>query len=54
MAQDLVGCEVAAEVKGLHIVYGIVISSVQWLLFRSLDDKVEKEACYLLPTSNGP
>jgi hypothetical protein len=47
MAQNLVGCEVAAEVGGLDIVYGIVTNYIQWNLLRSLNDKVEKEECSL-------
>lgn len=47
MAQDLVGCEVAAEVGGLDVVYGIVTNYIQWTFLRSLNEKVEKEICYL-------
>ncbi|KAJ3206067.1 hypothetical protein HDU67_008410, partial [Dinochytrium kinnereticum] len=54
MAQDLVGCEVAAEVGGLDIVYGIVTNYIQWNFLRSLDDKVEKEECSLRIPPNGP
>ena len=54
MIQDLVGCEVAAEVEGLNVVYGIVTSYTQWIFLRSLDDKVEREECSLSITSNGP
>jgi len=54
MAQDLVGCEVAAEVAGLDIVYGIVTNYIQWNFLRSLNDKVEKEECSLRLTPNGP
>jgi hypothetical protein len=55
MAQDLIGCEVAAEVGGLDIVYGIVTNYIQWnFLRRSLSDKVEKEECSLRLMPNGP
>ena len=54
MAQDLIGCEVAAEVGGLDIVYGIVTNYIQWNFLRSLNDKVEKEECSLRITPNGP
>ena len=54
MAQDLVGLEVAAEVGGLDIVYGIVTNYIQWNFLRSLNDKVEKEECSLRITPNGP
>jgi hypothetical protein len=54
MAQDLVGCEVAAEVGGLDIVYGIVTNYIQWNFLRSLNDKVEKEECSLELTPEGP
>ena len=54
MAQDLVGCEVAAEVGGLDVVYGIVTNYVQWNFFCSRNEKVEMEECSLSLTSNGP
>ena len=54
MAQDLVGCEVAAEVGGLDVVYGIVTNYVQWNFFCSRNDKVEMEECSLSITSEGP
>ena len=54
MAQDLVGCEIAAELGGLDIVYGIVTNYIQWNFLRSLNDKVEKEECSLRLTPNGP
>jgi predicted type IV restriction endonuclease len=54
MAQDLVGCEVAAEVVGLNVVYGIVTNFVQWIFLRRSDDKVEKDACVLLPIPDDP
>ena len=54
MAQDLVGCEVAAEIGGLDIVYGIVTNYVQWIFLRSLNDKVKLEECSLRLTPNGP
>ena len=54
MAQDLVGCEVAAEVGGLDIVYGIVTNYIQWNFYRSLNDKVEADECSLHLTPTGP
>jgi hypothetical protein len=54
MAQDLVGCEVAADVGGLDIVYGIVTNYIQWNFLRSLNDKIEKEECSLNLTPDGP
>ncbi len=53
MAQDLVGCEVAAEVGGLDVVYGIMTNYVQWNFFCSRNDKVEMEECSLSLTSEG-
>ena len=50
----LVGCEVAAEVGGLDIVYGIVTNYVQWYFLRSLNDKVEREECSFGLTPQGP
>ncbi len=43
MAQDLVGCDVAAEVGKLDIFHGIVTNYVQWNFIPSLNDKVEIE-----------
>ncbi len=54
MAQDLVGCEVAAEVGGLDVVYGIVTNYVQWNFIRSSNNKVEMEECSLSLESEGP
>ncbi len=54
VVQYFVGCEVAAEVGGLDIVYGIVTNYVQWNFLRSLNDKVEMEECSLRLTPNGP
>jgi hypothetical protein len=47
MAQDLLGCEVAAEIGHLDSVYGIVTNYVQWNFLRSLDEKIELEECSL-------
>jgi hypothetical protein len=54
MAQDLVGCEVAAEVGGLDIVYGIVTNYIQWNLLRSGNEKIELDECSLRLKSDGP
>ena len=54
VVQYLVGSEVAAEVGGLDIVFGIVTNYVQWNFLRSLNDKVEMEECSLRLTPNGP
>ncbi|KAI9340588.1 hypothetical protein BDR26DRAFT_861436, partial [Obelidium mucronatum] len=54
MVQYLIGCEVAAEVGGLDIVYGIVTNYVQWNFLRSLNDKVEMNECSFRLTPNGP
>jgi hypothetical protein len=53
MAQDLVGCEVAAELGNLDTVYGIVTNYLQWNFLRSLDDKVELQVCTLNLTDKG-
>ena len=47
MAQDLLGCEVAAEIGHLNLVYGIVTNYVQWNFLRSLDEKIELDECSL-------
>jgi hypothetical protein len=54
MAQNLVGCEVAAELGELDIVYGIVTNYIQWNFLRSLNDKVEMEECSLRLMPVGP
>jgi hypothetical protein len=54
MAQDFVGCEVAAELGGLDVVYGIVTNYVQWNFFCLSDDKVEMEECSICITPEGP
>lgn len=54
MAQDLVGCEVAAEIGDLDVVYGIVTNYIQWTFLRNLNDVVEMEECSLRLTPNGP
>jgi hypothetical protein len=54
MAQDLVGCEVAAEVEGVDIVYGIVINYKKWTFLRNFNDRIEMEECKLIETSTGP
>jgi hypothetical protein len=43
-AQDLLGCEMAAEIGHLdYIVYGIVTNHVQWNFWRRLNEKIELE-----------
>jgi hypothetical protein len=54
MAQDLVGCEVAAEVGGLDVVYGIVTNYIQWNFLRSGNERIEMEECSLRLKSDGP
>ncbi|KAL7519513.1 hypothetical protein ACHAWX_004263 [Stephanocyclus meneghinianus] len=54
MAQDLVGCEVAAEVGELDVVYGIVTNYVSWVFFCSRNDEVKYEDFSLGLLSNGP
>lgn len=55
MAQDLVSCEVAAEIGDLDVVHGIVTNYIQWTFFlRNRNDVVEMEECSLRLTPNGP
>lgn len=54
IAQDLVGCEVAADVGGLNVVYGIVTNYIEWIFLRSLDEKIEWEGCSLFLEPYGP
>jgi hypothetical protein len=53
MAQDLLGCEVAAEIGHLDSVYGIVTNYVQWNFLRSLDEKIELEECSIMLMPGG-
>ena len=54
MAQDLLGCEVAAEVDHSDSVFGIVTNYIQWNFLRSLDEKIELEECAMDITGDGP
>ena len=54
MAQNLVGCEVAAEIGELDVVYGIVTNYLLWNFYKSCNDKIEVEECVLIQTSAGP
>ncbi|KAI9342674.1 hypothetical protein BDR26DRAFT_859356, partial [Obelidium mucronatum] len=47
MAQDLLGCEVAAELDNLDEVMGIVTNYIQWNFLRSLDERIDLEECSL-------
>ena len=40
MAQDLIGCEVAAELGGLDVVYGIVTNYVEWIFLRNDNERI--------------
>ena len=53
MAQDLLGCEVAAEVDHSDSVFGIVTNYIQWNFLRSLDEKIEMEECAMDITGDG-
>lgn len=54
MAQDLVGCEVVAEINRLDMVYGIVTTYYQWRFLRSRNDVIERDDCNITVTSKGP
>ena len=54
MAQDLLGCEVAAELDHSDSVFGIVTNYIQWNFLRSLDEKIEMEECAMDITGDGP
>ncbi len=43
LAQDLLGCEVAADVGKTNTVYGIVTNYYQWYFLRSFDERIELE-----------
>ena len=40
LAQDLVGCEVVADLDDSHEVYGIVTTFEKWIFLKSLDGKI--------------
>jgi hypothetical protein len=40
MAQSLVGCEVAADIDGSNVVYGVVTNFEHWIFLQSLDDRI--------------
>lgn len=40
MAQNLIGCEVASDLDGLEVVYGIITDYVRWSFVKSCDDKI--------------
>ena len=40
LAQDLVGCEVVADMDDSHEVYGIVTTFEKWIFLKSLDGKI--------------
>ncbi|KAF8418317.1 hypothetical protein EV426DRAFT_700529 [Tirmania nivea] len=53
MTQDLLGCEAIADVENSSCVYGIVTNYRDWLFFRSLDDKIERDSLTLAMTGPG-
>ena len=53
MAQDLLGCEVAAEIGHLNFLT-LVTNYVQWIFLPSLDDKIELEECFMVIDTTGP
>ncbi|KAI8904876.1 hypothetical protein EDD86DRAFT_278042 [Gorgonomyces haynaldii] len=40
MAQDLLGCEVAADLDNSSEVYGIVTNFTQWIFLKSQDERI--------------
>ena len=54
LAQDLLGCEVAAEIDQLNLVYGIVTNYYQWTFLRSLDEKIERHDFSMEINEEGP
>lgn len=54
MAQNLLWCEVAAEIGHLGTVYGIVTNYLMWNFVRSLDEKIELKECVLQSYKHGP
>ena len=47
MAQDLLGCEVAADRDHLDVVYGIVTTYMDWNFLRSSNECIKMEECKL-------
>ncbi|KAJ3401886.1 hypothetical protein HDU80_005638 [Chytriomyces hyalinus] len=54
LAEDLLGCEVAAERYNLDKVMGIVTNYVQWVFLRSLDERIEMDECSLQMENGQP
>ena len=54
MAQDLVGCEVAAQLGHLDVVHGIVTDYIYWNFLCNSNEKIELEEQILDATKDGP
>jgi hypothetical protein len=54
MAQDLVGCELAAERERLDVVYGIVTNYVEWVFLRNTNDEIFEDRISITTTCHGP
>ncbi|GMF66473.1 unnamed protein product [Phytophthora lilii] len=54
IAQNLVGCEALADNEGLKKVFGIVTNYKEWLFFRSLDERIERDEAEMKTTHGTP
>jgi len=54
IAQTLVGCEVAAEVGQMDVVYGVITTFRDWAFLKSGNDIIQKDlSSQLIMTLNG-
>jgi hypothetical protein len=53
-AEVLVGCELAAERDGLHVVYGVVTNYVEWVFFRNTSEEIFEDRISITTTCYGP
>ena len=51
-AQNLLGCEIAAEIYNLDKVFGIVTNFIQWNFLRNFEDKIELDIEVLNPSED--
>jgi len=53
MVQALLGCEVAAKIGHLDIVYGIITNYVQWNFLHSFDESFELKNAFWIRARKG-
>jgi len=53
LAQNLLGCEVAADLDNIHEVFGIVTNFEKWIFLKSLDNEILIDEYNVLSFTNG-